>query len=150
MEVPSGQCPSPVSYTHLKHSRGDEGGGLCSPVIMVEEGVRFQIFADLIRVLQLPVREIVDQLVHGFRLDVYKRQVQADGENINLPHTWNAIDGQDGGNDYYRGSCWYVKELGKLEISDDDEAWLEFEGVSMSAEVYVNCLLYTSYIPGSF
>ena len=64
--------------------------------------------------------------------------VQADGENINLPHTWNAIDGQDGGNDYYRGSCWYVKELGKLEISDDDEAWLEFEGVSMSAEVYVN------------
>lgn len=64
--------------------------------------------------------------------------VQADGENINLPHTWNAIDGQDGGNDYYRGSCWYVKEFGKLEISDDDEAWLEFEGVSMSAEVYVN------------
>lgn len=64
--------------------------------------------------------------------------VQADGENINLPHTWNAIDGQDGGNDYYRSSCWYVKELGKLEISDDDEAWLEFEGVSMSAEVYVN------------
>ena len=64
--------------------------------------------------------------------------MQADGENINLPHTWNAIDGQDGGNDYYRGSCWYVKELGKLEISDDDEAWLEFEGVSMSAEVYVN------------
>ena len=22
---------------------------------------------------------------------------------VNLPHTWNAIDGQDGGNDYYRG-----------------------------------------------
>ena len=68
--------------------------------------------------------------------------VQADGENINLPHTWNAIDGQDGGNDYYRGSCWYVKELGKLEISDDDEAWLEFEGVSMSAEVYVLSLIH--------
>lgn len=65
--------------------------------------------------------------------------VQADGENINLPHTWNAIDGQDGGNDYYRGPCWYVKELGKLEISDE-EVWLEFEGVSMSADVYVNGL----------
>ena len=22
---------------------------------------------------------------------------------VNLPHTWNAVDGQDGGNDYYRG-----------------------------------------------
>ena len=25
------------------------------------------------------------------------------GEAIALPHTWNAVDGQDGGNDYYRG-----------------------------------------------
>ncbi|MFQ7444456.1 MAG: hypothetical protein ACLRNA_10340 [Gemmiger formicilis] len=24
---------------------------------------------------------------------------------VTLPHTWNAIDGQDGGNDYYRGTC---------------------------------------------
>jgi len=22
---------------------------------------------------------------------------------VNLPHSWNAIDGQDGDNDYYRG-----------------------------------------------
>ena len=21
--------------------------------------------------------------------------------DVNIPHTWNAIDGQDGGNDYY-------------------------------------------------
>ena len=27
------------------------------------------------------------------------------GEAIALPHTWNAVDGQDGGNDYYRGTC---------------------------------------------
>ena len=26
-------------------------------------------------------------------------------EAVTLPHTWNAIDGQDGGNDYYRGTC---------------------------------------------
>ena len=26
-------------------------------------------------------------------------------EAINLPHTWNAVDGQDGGNDYWRGTC---------------------------------------------
>lgn len=34
-------------------------------------------------------------------------------EVINLPHTWNASDGQDGGNDYFRGSCCYVKKSGK-------------------------------------
>ena len=30
-----------------------------------------------------------------------------DGKTIavNVPHTWNAIDGQDGGNDYWRGEC---------------------------------------------
>ena len=27
---------------------------------------------------------------------------------VNLPHSWNAIDGQDGDSDYYRGPCWYV------------------------------------------
>ena len=31
------------------------------------------------------------------------------GETVTLPHTWNAIDGQDGGNDYHRGTCYYVK-----------------------------------------
>ena len=32
-------------------------------------------------------------------------------EQVNLPHTWNAKDGQDGGNDYYRGTCHYEKTL---------------------------------------
>lgn len=30
---------------------------------------------------------------------------------VDLPHTWNAIDGQDGGNYYHRGRCWYLREL---------------------------------------
>ena len=29
--------------------------------------------------------------------------------SVNIPHTWNAVDGQDGGNDYWRGSCIYTK-----------------------------------------
>ena len=33
------------------------------------------------------------------------------GETVCLPHTWNSLDGQDGGNDYHRGTCWYVREL---------------------------------------
>src|SRR5438445_5090726 len=28
---------------------------------------------------------------------------------VNLPHTWNNLDGQDGGNNYYRGTGWYRK-----------------------------------------
>ena len=35
---------------------------------------------------------------------------------VNVPHSWNAIDGQDGAGDYYRGTCWYVKELDREEI----------------------------------
>ena len=38
------------------------------------------------------------------------------GEAIALPHTWNAVDGQDGGNDYYRGTCWYTLALAKPTI----------------------------------
>ena len=26
-------------------------------------------------------------------------------ETLDLPHTWNGDDGQDGGSDYYRGTC---------------------------------------------
>ena len=34
---------------------------------------------------------------------------QGKDEPVTLPHTWNAKDGQDGGNDYYRGTCLYTK-----------------------------------------
>lgn len=27
---------------------------------------------------------------------------------VNLPHTWNHIDGQDGNNDLYRGTAFYA------------------------------------------
>ena len=33
---------------------------------------------------------------------------------VSLPHTWNDIDGQDGGNDLYRGTAYYAKELEKI------------------------------------
>ena len=43
-------------------------------------------------------------------------QYREQGEQISLPHTWNAVDGQDGGNDYHRGLCWYVRELSAEEL----------------------------------
>src|SRR5580700_12032719 len=32
-------------------------------------------------------------------------------QSISLPHTWNNLDGEDGGNDYYRGPGWYRRHL---------------------------------------
>ncbi len=59
-------------------------------------------------------------------------------ESVKLPHTWNALDGQDGGADYYRGACWYYNKLGKLTKSENEAVYLEFEGVSSIADVYLN------------
>lgn len=56
---------------------------------------------------------------------------------INLPHTWNAKDGQDGGNDYYRGYGYYCKQL-KIEKDSASEYWLQFDAVAQRATVYVN------------
>lgn len=62
----------------------------------------------------------------------------AQSEVISLPHTWNAIDGQDGGNDYHRGTCYYVKKLHKPELKDGEQVYLEFQGAAMIADIYVN------------
>ena len=59
-------------------------------------------------------------------------------EKVDLPHTWNGIDGQDGGNDYYRGTCYYAKKMKREEFGDAPIIYLEFEGANSSAVVYVN------------
>ena len=56
---------------------------------------------------------------------------------VNLPHSWNAIDGQDGGNDYFRGDCMYVKTISKAELPKADRYYLEICGANSSAEVFV-------------
>ena len=57
---------------------------------------------------------------------------------VNLPHSWNAIDGQDGGNDYYRGTCYYAKPLDKMDLPQADQYYLELKGANSSADVYLN------------
>lgn len=59
-------------------------------------------------------------------------------EEVQLPHTWNAIDGQDGGNDYYRGTCTYTKKLTKPTLNEGDEVWLEFLGAAHTCDVALN------------
>ena len=57
---------------------------------------------------------------------------------VNLPHSWNAIDGQDGGNDYHRGTCYYAKDIQKMDLPTTDRYYLEINGANSSAEVYLN------------
>ena len=58
---------------------------------------------------------------------------------VSIPHTWNAIDGQDGGDDYKRGTCTYTLTLQKPEFDPDtQEVWIEFDGVNASAQVSLN------------
>ena len=58
---------------------------------------------------------------------------------LDLPHTWNAIDGQDGGNDYWRGTCSYKKIFEKPEFDAKKElVYLQFHGVNASAKVILN------------
>ncbi len=59
-------------------------------------------------------------------------------EKLNLPHTYNGSDGQDGGNDYYRGTCFYAKEISKNDFDENDLIFLEINGANSSAEVFVD------------
>ena len=62
----------------------------------------------------------------------------ADWEAVDLPHTWNATDGQDGGNDYFRGTCCYTRTVTKAELPAGQHYWLELRGANSTAEVYVD------------
>lgn len=67
---------------------------------------------------------------------------------VNLPHTWNGIDGQDGGNDYYRGKCTYIKEIAKADMPQGEEIYLQLDGVNSSAFVYFNSKLLCTHHGG--
>ena len=58
---------------------------------------------------------------------------------VDLPHTWNNIDGQDGGNDYWRGTCIYKTQFTAPTFDKNtQQVWLQFEGVNASAKVTLN------------
>ena len=62
----------------------------------------------------------------------------ADWSQLELPHTWNGTDGQDGGNDYYRGTCYYAKNIAGEVLAEEKVHYLQFDGVNSSATVYWN------------
>ncbi|HUJ10369.1 MAG TPA: beta-galactosidase [Verrucomicrobiae bacterium] len=57
---------------------------------------------------------------------------------VQLPHTWNNIDGQDGGDDYYRGVGWYRRHL-KIDPQEAGKSFfLRFGAASTVADLFVN------------
>ena len=57
---------------------------------------------------------------------------------VSLPYTWNASDGQDGGNDYYRGVGWYRKQINIPSTCSGKMIYLRIGASNITAEVYVN------------
>ena len=81
----------------------------------------------------------------GWKFTIAGRETVA----VDVPHTWNALDGQDGGNDYFRGKGVYEKTFDMPEFDlESEEAYLEFQGVNASCEAYVNGEKATSHDGG--
>ena len=60
-------------------------------------------------------------------------------DSVDLPHTWNAVDGNDGNGSYYKGQCWYAKTFAtpKQPLAGG-RVFVEFLGANSEATVYLN------------
>ena len=62
-----------------------------------------------------------------------------DWERVELPHTWNNIDGQGGAETYYRGSCWYARTFRMpRQPLGGGRVYVELPAAGQQAAVYVN------------
>lgn len=78
------------------------------------------------------------------KTDVRQLTEKEDWQPVSLPHTWNALDGQDGGKGYhdaplyYRGIGWYTKELFFDKKDRNNQIYLRFGAANYAAEVFLN------------
>lgn len=84
------------------------------------------------------VKTINEQWYFSKETQTVPTSLPSDWEQLNLPHTWNGTDGQDGGNDYYRGTCYYAKNLPGELFTNHSVNYLQFDGANSSATVYWN------------
>ncbi len=68
--------------------------------------------------------------------------------SVTVPHTWNARDGENGGADYRRGVSWYRRHLTVDPSLAGKRLYLQFDGVSLAADVYVNGVLLATHQGG--
>lgn len=67
----------------------------------------------------------------------YIYQKISEGEEVNLPHTFNAVDGQSG-EGLFRGKCWYQKNIVLTNEDLNKHMFLEIGAASLKSEVYLN------------
>jgi beta-galactosidase len=58
--------------------------------------------------------------------------------SVAVPHTWNARDGEDGGDNYYRGTGWYRRHYTPPAGFAGRKLWLQFAGANTVADVWIN------------
>src|SRR6201999_1710516 len=84
----------------------------------------------------------LDEGWHFLRQDVTNAEASqfddSKWELINLPHTWNNLDGQDGPPLYYRGPGWYRKTFKVDNAYANRRLFLKFDGAFSATEVWVN------------
>ena len=105
------------------------------------------VFATLSCANGLAQRESVD-LSSGWKF--IRQEVSPDAvfdtwEAVSVPHTWNALDGQNGKaadadmpDGYYRGPGWYVKKLDILPDWRGKRVFVRFEAASLVADIWLN------------
>ncbi len=87
------------------------------------------------------------QYLENDEKDITKLEAQDNWQTIDLPHTWNQWDAVDNDPGYRRSASWYQKEI-FIENYQQAQYQLYFEGVNITAEIYVNGQLAGSHVGG--
>lgn len=67
------------------------------------------------------------------------KSMPTDWQCIDLPHTWNAVDGHDGNGSYDRGTYWYAKTFATpKQPLEGGRVYVEILAAGQQASVYVN------------
>ena len=59
-------------------------------------------------------------------------------EPVKVPHTWNNLDGEDGGNNFAKIACWYRTGLEVTPEMLSKRVVIRFAGANRRAELFVN------------
>ena len=66
-------------------------------------------------------------------------ELPGDWQSVDLPHSWNAVDGQDGNGSYSRGRCWYARTFKTpRQPLSGGRVYVEILAAGQQATVYVN------------
>ena len=109
------------------YRRGDQKylNGWCNKKFINDDQTWNNIAIDLLYKLDFEIYNLNSKWAFTKEIGEIPTAIDNTWDFVNLPHCWNAIDGQDGGNDYFRGSCVYVKTLTKADVPQGEKVYLE-------------------------